>query len=252
MMIDTHCHLDEYTEEELKVVLDHMKDHIMVVAGVNDHTNQAVMDLCNRYDNIYGVLGIHPEEVDSITEDSLHYIISNLNHPKVIGIGEVGLDYYYTKENIELQKQIFKQQLDIAVQYHKPVVIHSRDALQDTYDIIKQYQNMGIPFILHAYSGSVEMAREFRKLGVYFGIGGVVTFKNAGKIKEVVKELPLDCFLLETDSPYLTPEPYRGKKNEPYYVKFVAEKIAEIKEIDVNSVIKATTENANSIFSLNI
>ena len=250
MLIDTHCHLDEYSKEELEPILDHMKDHIMIVSGVNDITNHFVVDLCNKYDNIYGVIGIHPEEVDHVSEDSFAYIESILNHPKIVGIGEIGLDYHYTKENVEKQKEIFIKQIELAQKYHKTIVIHSRDAIQDTYDIIKQYRNL--QFVLHAYSGSVEMAKQFVQLGVKLGIGGVVTFKNAGKLIEVVKQLPMDHFLLETDSPYLTPEPYRGKKNEPYHVKLVAEKIAEIKGMDVEQVIAMTTHNAIFTFSLPI
>ncbi len=252
MLIDTHCHLDEYSHEELKQVLEHMKDHIMIVSGVNDVTNQEVMNYCNQYPNIYGVVGIHPEEVENIGENSFVLLESLLKNPKIVGIGEIGLDYHYTKGNIEIQKEVFKKQIELAKKYHKPVVVHSRDALQDTYDIIKQYKDDSIPFILHAYSGSVEMAKQFVKLGVKFGIGGVVTFKNGVKTKEVVEALPLKHFLLETDSPYLTPEPYRGQKNEPYNVIYVANKIAEIKQISVDTVIEATTENAIQVFSLPI
>ncbi len=250
MLIDTHCHLDEYSEEELKLVLEHMKDHIMIVSGVNDRTNHFVVDLCNRYDNIYGVIGIHPEEVDHVSEDHFIYVESMLNHPKIVGIGEIGLDYHYTKDNIERQKEIFIKQIELAQKYHKTVVVHSRDAIQDTYDIIKRYDNL--QFVLHAYSGSLEMAKQLIQLGVKIGIGGVVTFKNASKLKEVVETLPMDHFLLETDSPYLTPEPYRGEKNEPYYVKFVAEKIAEIKKMSVEQVMYETSKNAIQTFSLPI
>ena len=252
MLIDTHCHLDEYSKEELEQVLDHMKNHIMIVSGVNAKTNQKVVEYCNKYENIYGVVGIHPEEVDDVSEDDFVQIESFLQNSKIVGIGEIGLDYHYTKENIESQKEIFIKQIELAKKYQKPVVIHSRDALQDTYDILKNYKDDQIQFILHAYSGSVEMAREFIKLGVKFGIGGVATFKNAGKIKEVVEELSIDNFLLETDSPYLTPEPYRGQRNEPYYVKYIAEKIAELKHMDINEVICKTTENAIQVFSLPI
>lgn len=252
MMIDTHCHLDEYSYEELKLVLEHMKDHIMIVSGVNDVTNQIVLEFCNQYSNIYGVVGIHPEEVENINQNSFILLESMLSDPKIVGIGEIGLDYHYTKENTELQKEVFIKQIELAKKYHKSVVIHSRDALQDTYDIIKQYKNDHIQFILHAYSGSVEMAKQFIKLGVKFGVGGVVTFKNAIKTKEVVEALPLEHFLLETDSPYLTPEPYRGQKNEPYNVIYVAQKIAELKHLTVNTVIQKTTENAISIFKLPI
>lgn len=252
MLVDTHCHLDEYSEEELKVVLEHMKNHIMIVSGVNDVTNQKVIELCKQYNNIYGVVGIHPEEIGKVSDDSFLQLELMLQNRKIVGVGEIGLDYHYTKDNIEKQKEIFIRQIELAKKYHKPIVIHSRDAIQDTYDILCQYKHDSLPFILHAYGGSVEMAKKFIDLGVKFGIGGVVTFKNAGKVKEVVETFSLEHFLLETDSPYLTPEPYRGQKNEPYHVKLVAEKIAEIKNINVEAVIEETTKNACAVFSLPI
>lgn len=252
MLIDTHCHLDEYSEEELKTILDHMKDHVMIISGVNASTNKRVLELCHQYNNIYGVIGIHPEELDSAKEEDFVQIEEMLSYPKIVGVGEIGLDYHYTKDNIEKQKEIFIRQIELAKKYHKPIVIHSREAIQDTYDILCQYRNDSLQFVLHAYSGSVEMAKKFINLGVKFGIGGVVTFKNAGRIKEVVETFPLDYFLLETDSPYLTPEPYRGQRNKPYHVKLVAEKIAEIKNVNVKTVIEKTTKNACTVFSLPI
>ena len=248
MLIDTHCHLNEYNEEELNDILKQMKNHVMIVSGVNMVTNHHVLQLCNDYDNIYGVIGIHPEEIDQLSDDWLYKLEAMLNHPKIVGIGEIGLDYHYTKENIEKQKEIFIKQIELAKKYNKTIVVHSREAIQDTYDIINQYSQL--QFVLHAYSGSVEMALKFIKNGVKLGIGGVLTFKNAGKIKEIVETFPIDNFLLETDSPYLTPEPYRGKKNKPYYVKFVAEKISEIKNIDVQDVSNITSQNAIDVFNL--
>lgn len=250
MLIDTHCHLDGYNEEELKLVLEHMKDHIMIVSGVNDITNKRVLELCHQYNNIYGAVGIHPEEIEHIQSDSFAQMEKMLQDDKVVAVGEIGLDYHYTKENIEKQKEIFIKQIELAKKYQKPIVVHSRDAIQDTYDIMKQYKDDHLQFVLHAYSGSVEMAEKFTLLGVHFGIGGVVTFKNAGKVKEVVEHFAIEHFLLETDSPYLTPEPYRGQKNEPYHVKLVAEKIAQIKQMKVEDVMLETTKNAIEIFSL--
>lgn len=252
MLIDTHCHLDEYSEDELDDILKQMNDHIMIVSGVNANTNRHVLELCNKYDNIYGVVGIHPEEVEKVEVDDWNLIEEMLCHPKIVGVGEIGLDYHYTKENIDLQKEIFVKQIELAKKYKKTIVVHSRDAIQDTYDIMCRYKNDHLQFVLHAYSGSVEMAEKFIDLGVKLGIGGVVTFKNAGKVKDVVETFSMEHFLLETDSPYLTPEPYRGQKNKPYYVKLVAEKIAEIKHIDVHLVIEETCRNACTVFHLPI
>lgn len=252
MFIDTHCHLDAYSEEDFLDILSQMKDHIMIVSGVNDVTNQYVFDLCNKYENIYGVVGIHPEEVDKLSENSLLKIEEMLSNSKIVGIGEIGLDYHYTKENIEKQKDLFIKQIELAKKYKKTIVIHSRDAIQDTYEILDHYRKDHLQFVMHAYSGSVEMASRFVELGVKFGVGGVVTFKNAGKVKEVVETFSLEHFVLETDSPYLTPEPYRGALNKPYYVSFVAQKIAQIKKMEVDEVLRITSKNAISTFDLPI
>ncbi len=252
MLVDTHCHLDEYSDDELEIVMSRMKNHVMIVCGVNAFTNRRVLQLCDTYNNIYGVIGIHPEEIAQVKEEDFDEMEVMLKSSKVVGIGEIGLDYHYTKENMEKQKAIFIRQIELAKKYRMPIVIHSREAIQDTYDILCQYRGQNLQFILHAYSGSVEMAKKFIDLGVKFGIGGVVTFKNAGRVKEVVETISMDHFLLETDSPYLTPEPYRGTKNKPYYVKLVAEKVAELKRMPVEDVIKITSNHAISIFRLPI
>lgn len=251
-MIDTHCHLDIKDYEDIEEVIERMKGHILIVSGVNEESNQRVIDLCETYNNVYGVIGIHPEEVDQANIDSLKWIEDHLNHPKIVGIGEIGLDYHYTKENMERQKEFFVAQILLAKKYHKTMVIHSRDAILDTYELLKSHYQVGMKSVIHAYNSSIEMAKQFAKLGCLLGIGGVVTFKNGIKLKEVVAKIPLKYFVLETDSPYLTPEPHRGKRNEPYYVKYVAEKIAEIKQIPVEEVLQVTTNNAICQFDLPI
>ncbi len=247
MMIDTHCHLEDY--ENIETIIKNMEGNKMITSGVNDETNKEVVKLINQYPNVYGVIGIHPSEVSISNEKSILWIEEQLNNKKIVGIGEIGLDYHYGIEEKELQKQFFKKQLELARKYHLPVVIHSRDAIEDTYQILKEFKDLKI--ILHCYSGSVEMAQKFLKLNIYFGIGGVVTFKNSKTLKEVVKMLPLDHILLETDSPYLTPEPFRGQKNEPKNILLVAQTIAKIKEISVEQVLKTTTINAEQQFDFN-
>lgn len=248
MMIDTHCHLDIDDYPDLNVVINKMKDNIIIVSGASNKGNRQVIDLCNRYNNIYGTIGIHPEEIDDNIDKYLKFVEENINNPKIVGIGEIGLDYHYSDVAKSIQKKYFIKQLDLARQYKKSVVIHTRDAIQDTYEILKKYSDLKID--IHCYSGSLEMAREFIKLGCRLGIGGVLTFKNSEKIKEVVKNVDINNLLLETDSPYLTPEPFRGKRNEPYNIYYVALKIAELKKITLEEVLKTTTNNAIKQFDL--
>lgn len=243
MLIDTHCHLSMSDTESINNM-----DGIMITAGCDDETNKEVIELVNKYPNVYGVLGIHPEEIDKITEDSFKYIEENLSNKKIVGIGEIGLDYYWRNDNKEEQIEVFKKQLDLATKYNLPVVIHSRDAIGETYDIISKYKLKGI---IHCFSSSLEMAREFIKLGYKIGIGGTVTFKNSVKIQEVVKNIDLKDITLETDSPYLSPDPFRGQKNEPKNVYYVALKISELKGEKVEKVIEGTYASALEIFDLN-
>ncbi len=252
-MVDTHCHLllEEYqTEEHLQEVISHMENHLMITSATNMENMIETLNIVKKYTNVYGVIGIHPEEVEEGTEENLKILESHLHDDKIVGIGEIGLDYHYTKENREKQIELFKKQLSLAKKYHLPCVIHSRDAAQDTYNILKRVIDGSFPVILHCYGYSVEMAREFLKLGVYFGIGGVVTFKNGVKLVEVVKEMPLDHLLLETDSPYLSPEPYRGQENEPVRIIHIASKIAQIKNVSLEKVLEITTNTAINQFDL--
>ncbi len=250
-MIDTHCHLDIEDYENLEEIIHHMDGH-MIVSGVDRKSNEHVVKLCEKYEKIYGMIGFHPEFANQFTEEEKQLLESQLNHKKIVAVGEIGLDYHYGKEDMDVQKRVFIEQILLAQKYNKPVVIHSRDAIADTYDILEKYHIEKIPSVMHCYSSSAEMAEKFLKLNMKFGIGGVVTFKNSEKLKEVVRKMPLESLLLETDSPYLTPEPFRGTKNEPANVKYVAEKIAELKQITVEEVKKQTTENACKLFHIPI
>lgn len=252
MIIDTHCHLfKEYYKDDLDEVIQKMNGNIMINSGVGIKSNKEVISLCNKYKNMYGAIGYHPEEADTYTEEGLKYIEDNLNSNRIVAIGEIGLDYHYGKENRDKQIEIFIKQLRLARKYNMPVIVHSREATEDTYRILKE-ELYDTKCVLHCYNSSLEMAKEYIKLGVKLGVGGVITFKNNKTLKEVVKNIDLSHIMLETDSPYLTPEPNRGKRNEPYYVYNVASQISEIKEIPVEKVIEITTKNALLQFDLNI
>lgn len=251
VMIDTHCHLDYEEYENLEEVIQEM-DGYMIVSGVNRKTNEQVIELCHKYNHIFGTIGFHPEYAKEFNQTEYEHLKEQLQEEKIVGVGEIGLDYHYGKEDMEVQKNVFQKQILLAQSYQMPIVVHSRDAIMDTYTMLKECHIEKYPSVLHCYSSSVEMAFEFLKLNMKFGIGGVVTFKNAGKLKDVVTQLPLCSLLLETDSPYLTPEPFRGERNKPSNVKYVAEKIAELREISVLQVRKETTKNACEVFHLTI
>lgn len=249
-MIDTHCHLEHEIYPDLNQIIEKMQNNIIIVSGYNLDSNKEVIDLINKYQNVYGTIGIHPENIHEMNSESIKFIEDNLSNPKIVGIGEIGLDYHFDNDHKVEQKELFIRQIQLANKYQKTIVIHSRDAICDTYDILKEH--LETKAILHCYSSSVEMAERFKKMNIKFGIGGVLTFKNAKELKMVVEKLSLTDLLLETDSPYLTPEPYRGKRNEPYNIIFVAKKIAEIKNISLEEVLKTTTLNAISQFDLPI
>jgi len=248
MIIDTHCHLSKEDYNNLEEIINRM-DGIMIVSGCNGTTNKEVVELSNKYKNVYGTIGIHPEETDNITEEDFVYIEKHINDKKIVAIGEIGLDYYWIKDNKKEQIELFKRQLDIAHKYNKPIVVHSRESISDVYSILKNYDLKGD---IHCFSSSLEMANEFIKLGYYIGVGGVVTFKNSNKLKEIVKNISIDKILLETDSPYLSPEPLRGKKNEPKNVEWVAKEISRIKMMNLEDVTNVTSNNAKSLFDLTV
>ncbi len=252
MMIDTHCHLDSKDYDNIEEVIKHMENNIMIVSTASPSDIKDVVTLCEKYNNIYGTIGIHPEFADSYNSEDLKNVEKYLKHPKIVGIGEVGLDYHYRQDNKEKQKELFIKQINLANSYHKPLVIHSRDSLEDTYNILAKYKDKDLKGIMHCFSGDVNYAKKIVNLNMYLGIGGILTFKKEKKLKEVVKTLDVQYLVLETDSPYLTPEPFRGKKNEPVNIKYVALKIAELKKEKIGKILEITTENALGIFDLKL
>lgn len=249
-MIDTHCHIGKEYYDDIDKMINNMNGY-MIISGCNDESNLEVIELVKKYSNIYGTIGFHPTELDKLTDNSFKIIEDNINNPKIVGIGEIGLDYHYENTNKSLQQEVFIHQIKIAQKYNKAIVIHSRDAIEDTYNILDRYI-LNTKCVLHCYGSSIDMAKRFLKFNMMFGIGGVITFKNSKVLKEVVEGLDLRYLLLETDSPFLAPEPFRGSINEPANIKIIAQKIAEIKQISYENVINVTTNNAISQFDLNI
>lgn len=241
-MVDTHCHLYYEYYDNMDEIIEKIKKsgvRAIIVNGTDMKTNKEVLELVNKYDIVYGALGFHPTELDDYKDDDLLWLEEHINDDKIVAIGEIGLDYHYDNTDKDKQLYVFKRQLEIANKYNKPVIVHSRDSIQDTYNILKKFKCYGS---IHCYSGSLEMAREFIKIGFYIGIGGVVTFKNAKNIVDVIKNIDLEYIIMETDSPYLTPEPYRGKKNDASYLIYILDKIVLLKGID-RDVVNATIDN---------
>jgi TatD DNase family protein len=256
MIFDTHAHYDAWQyDEDREEVLAHLKD-----AGVEKVVNisngwkdlLATLDLVEKYPWIYGTAGIHPCEIKDLTEERFDQIREFSRREKIVAIGEIGLDYYWVKEAEERENQRywFRRQLTLAKEENLPVVIHSRDAAKDTFDTMKEEHAGTTGGIIHCYSGSLEMAREYVKLGYYLGIGGVVTFKNSKTLKRVAAEIPLEHIVLETDAPYLSPMPYRGKRNSSAYLHYVAEEIAALKGISKEEVENITYQNALKLYRI--
>ena len=250
MFTDTHCHLyKEYYEEGIDPIYEKMKESNItrvINNGCEAKSNKEVIELLGKYNWMYGTLGIHPESADTYTEDDLKYVEEHINDPKVVAIGEIGLDYYWTKDNKDKQKELFEYQLALAERVNKPVIIHSREATQDTIDILKKYKVTGV---IHSFSGSYETACIYIKMGFLLGINGVITFKNCN-LKDVVEKLDLGNIVLETDSPYLTPVPYRGKRNDPSHVWEIAEYVANLKQVSVEQLSKETNGNIARCFDI--
>lgn len=257
MIIDTHAHYDSDSfAEDRDLLLASMQENgigliVNSCASVDDL--QDTIDLMNKYDFVYGAVGVHPDDADKMTAETLEEIRRLSHHEKAVAIGEIGLDYYWHKEKEEhlVQQKMFRAQMDIAREEKLPFIIHSREAAEDTLNIVKEYMAGGMyGGIIHCFSYGKEIAREYLSRGLYLGIGGVVTFKNAKKLKEVVAYAPLEQLVLETDCPYLAPEPYRGKRNSSLYLPNVAAAIAEIKGISVEEVIAQTERNARNLLGL--
>ena len=247
MFVDTHAHINSRDCKNIdEVVASAKKNNVLKVVNCADdlNTSYEVVSLNKRYNLLYPAVGIHPLNVDSIDTNTFFELEKIIRNDKVIAIGEIGLDYYYSKDNMLKQIEIFELQLKLASKYNLPVIIHSRNATDDMLKILKNYKLKGV---IHCFSGSIETAREFIKLGYFLGIGGVLTFKNS-KLGEVIKNVPLEYILLETDSPFLTPEPYRKNTNEPKYIPVIAEKVAFYKNISVDEVMSITSLNASALF----
>jgi len=255
MLFDTHVHVNaEQFNEDLEDVIDRAKEagvDNMVVVGFDRPTIIRAMELIEAYDFIYAAVGWHPVDAIDMTEDDLQWIEELSNHPKVVAIGEMGLDYHWDKSPKDVQMEVFRKQIRLAKKVGLPIIIHNREATADIVNILKEEEASRVGGIMHCFSGSAETALECINMNFYISLGGPVTFKNAKKPKEVAAAVPLDRLLIETDCPYLAPHPYRGKRNEPSYVKLVAEQIAEIKQLTFEEVSQATTENAKKLFGIN-
>lgn len=253
MIFDTHAHYDDKQfDSDRDELLHEMKEFgvgtIVNVGASLDGCRKAI-ELAEKYPFIYAAAGVHPDEVGDLNEDTFEELRGWCRRDKVVAVGEIGLDYYWDTQPRDLQKKWFIRQLELAGELGLPVNIHSRDAAEDTFQIMKEY-GKGLSGIIHCFSGSKELALEYVKLGFYIGIGGVVTFKNGKKLKQVAEAVPLTKIVLETDCPYLAPEPYRGKRNHSGYIKYVAEEIARIKGITCEEVISRTEANAKEVYRL--
>lgn len=251
-IVNTHSHVNTLKELNIDEVLKNAQNEniITIVPSTSTEDIFEVDKFVQDHDDVYGYVGIFPEEAKTFTDKTLTDMEEIIrNNKKIVGIGEVGLDYYWDKSFKELQKEIFIKQIEFANQMNLPLNIHSREAHLDTLEILKKY-NKNSTAILHCYSGSSEFAKVCVKEGIYIALGGVVTFKNALKTKEVAQTVPLEYLLLETDDPYLAPVPFRGKENQPMYVKYVAEEIAKLRGITADEVEKITTQNALKIFDM--
>ena len=249
MFIDTHCHLSMLDYDDIDEIVENNISNnisIMIVSGCSKDSIYESLELSKKYKIVYLTLGYHPSEASTTTKEDLDELKKLLMNDKVVGVGEIGLDYHYGKEDRDKQIELFEEQLKIADELFLPVVIHSRDATLDTIEILKKHSAKGV---IHCFSGSIETALQYVKMGFKLGIGGVVTFKNS-KLYEVVKAVGLDNIVLETDSPYLTPEPYRGQKNSSKYIPIIAKKIADICDTDVDNVATITTNNARSVYDI--
>ncbi len=249
LIFDTHAHYDDSRfEEYLDELLTSMQIHgvgKIITCGCDSESSKNALLIAEKYDYVYAAVGIHPGNIDSGT--TIEEIEELSKHNKCVAIGEIGLDYYWTQDNKPEQAKIFEKQLILANKLGLPVIIHDRDAHADTLEILKKHKPKGV---VHSFSGSVEMAKELLDLGLYIGVGGVITFKNAKTLPDVVKMLPADRILLETDAPYLSPVPYRGKTNHSAMIYLTAEKIAELRDTDTQSILKTTFENACSLFKI--
>ena len=254
MFFDTHAHLNaiQYEEDIVEVIERAKSENVthIVVVGFDKDTIKKAMELTDQYDMIYAAVGWHPVDAIDMTDDDLKWIKELASHPKVVAIGEMGLDYYWDKSPRDIQKEVFRKQIQLAREVQLPIIIHNREATEDVIKILQEENASEVGGVMHCFTGSLEVAKQCMDMNFYISFGGPVTFKNAKKPKEVAVEIPMDRLLIETDCPYLTPHPFRGKRNEPSYVKYVAEQIATLKELSVEEIARKTSDNAMRLFGI--
>ena len=254
MIFETHAHYDDdrFNEDRDELLRRLPEEGVGVVinSGASVESTRDTIRLAKEYSHVYAAVGVHPSEIEELDEDFMLWMKEQASDEKTVAIGEIGLDYYWDKEPEvqERQRYWFGRQIELARETGLPIIVHSRDAAADTMQVMKEHHAEDIPGVIHCYSYSKEMAMEFVKMGYYIGVGGVVTFKNAKKLKEAVDALPLEKILLETDCPYMAPEPYRGKRNSSLYLPYVIEEIARIKGVSTEEVERVTEENARKLF----
>ncbi|CDF20013.1 hydrolase TatD family [Clostridium sp. CAG:609] len=247
MFVDTHCHIFKSDYDNIDEVLNNASNNNVkyyINNGSDREYNKEVLELVKEYDNMYGALGIHPETVDDYSLDDIEFIKNNLSNKKIVAIGEIGLDYHYTKENKDEQIKLLEMQLSLAEEYNLPVIIHSRDATEDIINTLKKFNCRGT---IHSFSGSLETAKIYIKMGYLLGVNGVITFNNCN-IKDVIKEVGLDNIVLETDSPYLTPVPYRGMQNNPSHILDIAKFVSELYNVSLEELSYRTNENIKRMY----
>ena len=254
-MIDSHVHLDDeaFNEDREDIIKSLGENGIELVINNSSDlpSSERSVELANKYENIYAAIGVHPHEARTYDDEVEKRLIELSRDKKVLAIGEIGLDYYYDNSPRNVQKEVFKRQIELAAKLKKNIVSHSRDAAKDTFDILKEaHEKYDFTALIHCFSQSVDMMREYLKMGDYIALGGAVTFKNAKTPKEVAKAVDLDRLLLETDCPYMTPVPYRGKRNEPKLVKFTCQYIADLRQMDALELEKITGENTKRFFGI--
>ncbi|MCH5252573.1 MAG: TatD family hydrolase [Lachnospiraceae bacterium] len=254
MIFDTHSHYDdEAFHDDREALLSGLREKgvgWLVNVGADIATSKQALELAEQYDFIYAALGVHPSETEGLTEQDMDWIRENCHSEKVVAVGEFGLDYHWETPDRQCQKKWFLRQIELAKEVNLPIIIHSRDAAEETMEILRQTKAYEGGGVIHCYSYSPEMAKTYIDMGFYIGVGGVLTFKNAKKLKRTVEEIPLEKIVLETDCPYMAPEPNRGKRNDSSYLIYVAEKIGELKGIEPEEVIRITTENARALYRL--
>lgn len=256
MLFDTHAHLDhsrfDEDREELIRKIHAEGISLIVNPGADIESSKRAVELAREYDFIYATVGVHPHDAKDLNEDAFEMIKEMAKFEKVVAIGEIGLDYYYDNSPRDIQREAFIRQIKMANELNLPIVVHSRDASKDTYDIIKEYKKKDIGCLLHCFGQSMEMAELYVDLGCHISFAGPLTFKNSHKLKEVARNIPIDRILIETDAPYLTPEPFRGKRNDPSKVRYVALELAKLRNMDPHEIMEITMKNGIEFFNIKL